>query len=76
MKLYKIIQTVNNNFDTYDSFVVCAENEDKAKLVHKLCDGKYWDDWVTSTDDIIVEYIGEAREGMKEGEILGSFNAG
>ncbi len=31
MKLYKISQNINNNYDTYDSAIVCAENEDEAR---------------------------------------------
>lgn len=34
MKLYKISQNINNGYDTYDSAVVCAENEDEARLIH------------------------------------------
>ena len=75
MKLYLISQEVNNNYDTFDRFVVCAENEEKAKLVHEL-DNYPFGAWVRNVDDITVEYIGEARDGMGEGEILGSFNAG
>ena len=34
--------------------------------------------WVqrTEIDKIMVEYIGEAKEGMKKGVVLSSFNAG
>lgn len=31
MNLYLISQDANNNYDTYDSAVVCAENEDGAR---------------------------------------------
>ncbi len=75
MKLYLISQNVNNEYDTYDSFVVCAENEESAKIVHPL-DNERSSRWVKNPDDITVEYLGEAREGMVAGEILGSFNAG
>lgn len=34
MKIYKISQNVNNEYDTYDSMVVCAENEEEAKRTH------------------------------------------
>jgi len=34
MKLYKLSQDLNNNYDTYDSCVVCAENEDEARMIH------------------------------------------
>ena len=32
MKLYLISQSKNDDYDTYDSAVVCAESEEEAKL--------------------------------------------
>jgi len=34
MKLYRISQDKNDGYDTYDSAVVAAENENEAKLIH------------------------------------------
>jgi len=34
MKIYKIWQEVNNGYDTFDSAIVYAENEDKARRIH------------------------------------------
>jgi len=34
MNIYKISQTQNNDYDTYDSAVVIAENEKAAKRIH------------------------------------------
>jgi len=34
MKLYKLSQNVNNDYDTYDSVIVSAVNEDDAKTIH------------------------------------------
>ena len=34
MKLYKLYQTVNNNWDTYDSVVVAAMSIGEAKMIH------------------------------------------
>lgn len=48
MKLFKISQNKNNRYDTYDSAVVCAENEEDAKTIHP--DGKAND---ASTDPAI-----------------------
>jgi len=87
MKLYRIWQDVNNNYDTYDSAVVCAENEEEARKIHP--DGTYdypededleimdeeYGSWVKKKY-VKVEYIGEAREGLKKGVIVASFNAG
>jgi len=77
MKLYLISQKVNNEYDTYDAFVVCAENEEKAKLIKTLnTEGEDWSDWVKDVKDIKVKYLGEADESIKKGEILGSYNSG
>lgn len=77
MKLYLVSQNVNNGYDTYDGFVVCAKNENDAKLIHKLDDeNSYYGSWVKSIEDIKVEYLGNAIKGLNRGEILSSFNAG
>lgn len=34
MKIFKLSQTLNNDYDTYDSCIVCAENEDEARKIH------------------------------------------
>jgi len=38
MKLYLLSQDVNDEWDTYDSCVVCAEDEDDARRVHPSSD--------------------------------------
>ena len=92
MKLYKIYQEVNNDYDTYDSAIVCADNEEEAKTICPDTD-YIWKsgNWVYTDDetmiardflswcdikDVKVEYIGEAREGLEKGVVLYSFNAG
>jgi hypothetical protein len=81
MKLYLITQEVNNDYDTYDSAVVCAENEDKARMIHpgviEDWDGeqKTWSTWCSSKD-VDVRLIGTARKGILEGVVCASFNAG
>ena len=45
--LYLLWQVVNNDYDTYDSAVVCAESEQKAKEIdpsgHRVAkDGKWY----------------------------------
>lgn len=47
MKLYLLSQSVNNDYDTYDSVVVCAENENEARVVnpggfYKWHDNAWW----------------------------------
>ena len=41
MNLYLLTQTVNNNYDTFDSAVVAAETEEKARLIHPRGDREY-----------------------------------
>lgn len=76
MKLYEIHQSVNNSYDTYDSAIVCAENEEEAKAIHPSgidsCSLNCW----CGIKDIKVDYIGEAKEGLQKGVVCASFNAG
>lgn len=78
MNIYLIEQTVNSGYETYDSAVVCAENEDCAKLVHPSGDdspNRWFSDWAAS-DDVKVTLIGIASHSTKEGVVCASFNAG
>jgi hypothetical protein len=34
MNIYKLTQSVNDDYDTYDSMVVAAESEQEAKNIH------------------------------------------
>lgn len=84
MKLFKLSQDVNDGYDTFDSVIVAAENEDDARNIHPqdnmFSDLPHWDDnypvWCERPDQVTVEYIGEARPDLPKGIILGSFNAG
>lgn len=87
MKIYKISQNVNNDYDTYSDAVVFAENEDEARLIHPDGTYSYKEEEVNSTCDrnygtwakkeyVKVEYVGEAHEGSKVGVICASFHAG
>jgi hypothetical protein len=81
MKLWIIKQNMNNDYDTYSDAVVCADTEEEARLIHP----NGYDDW-DGTDntfstwcgykDVVVEYIGEAKEGLKKGVVCASFHAG
>ena len=70
MKLYLVTQEVNNNYDTYDSAVVCAENEEKAKALHPQVGAD------CKVENVKAEYIGEAKVDLIEGVVCESFNAG
>jgi len=93
MKIYKIWQTVNNDYDVYDAAIVVAENEEDARMMtpNTYAGNIYYPypverrfgwgrelgtDWVYDIKDVNVEYIGEAKEGMPKGVVIGSFNAG
>lgn len=82
MKLYKLSQDKNTGWHTWDAAVVAAENEDLARFVHPMKgfrsdwdgndNGEVW----CNADDVVVEHIGEAKEGAKRGVVVASFNTG
>lgn len=83
MKLWLISQTKNQGYNSFDSAIVAAENEDAARNTHPLCGGSFEDPyhidmWVSShdLDHVSVKYIGEASPEVVAGVILASFNAG
>ena len=85
MNIYKVSQTSNNDYDTFDSMIVIAESEEDARWMHPdkgswddfFCDPLDWliDNWCWP-EECTVELIGEALPGMKPGVVLASFNAG
>lgn len=88
LKLYKISQTVNTGYDTFDSAVVVAESETDASLVHPdgFCakwDGEAWKSERTTgmrtwcaPKDVRVEFVGMPDERFKAGDVVcESFNA-
>lgn len=77
LKIYKISQTENSGYDTYDSCIVCAESEDEARKITP-CHYQWGrvDSWCSSPHKVTVELIGEADSKIEKGIILSSFNAG
>ena len=81
LKLFRLSQSENNNYDTYDSCIVCAENEEDAKTIDPN-GGEFkpysggWGDWALTKEGIKWEEIGIANENQERGVILASFNAG
>jgi hypothetical protein len=82
MKIYLLEQSLNQNWDTYDSIVVIAESEDKARLINPYDDnwahGEHCRGWVSKsdTDKIKVTELGVANKDEKPRVVLASFNAG
>jgi hypothetical protein len=76
MNLYRISQTTNTTWDTFDSAVVAAESEEAARNTHPETSefGREWS-W-TGPENVTVEFIGTAKEGTVAGVICSSFNAG
>ena len=70
MKLYLIYQNYNNQYDTYDSAVVAAKNEEEAGNTEMIGS----DVWAPP-DKVKVKLIGTAIKGTKAGVVLASFNA-
>ena len=88
MNIYRISQSVNQDYDTWDSAVVIAENEEQAKYMHPqkwawdIYDDKTWDGqdeeysgWCP-VEDVRVQLIGTALPGAKQEMVVASFNAG
>jgi len=79
MNLYLLSQGVNNGYETYDSAVVCAETEEKARFIHPdrhaIWDNHGIESWC-EPKDVCVELIGIAVEGMKVGVVCASYSLG
>jgi hypothetical protein len=80
MKLYLISQDQNNDYDTYDSAVVCAKSEEEARNIHpNVFSDDPWEDsgaWCSSPDLVTVIEIGVANPSQAPGIVCSSFNAG
>jgi len=91
MKLWLVTQNVNTGYDTYDSMVVAAVDEESARTMHPS-DCAQWSAtkgcWVwtemqicydsgtwANPDKVSVQYLGTTDRDI-EGVILASFNAG
>ena len=86
MKLFLISQNENSHFDTYDSAVVCAPDEETARRMDpdRSRDGAPYDfgihpalsSWCSSIDHVKAQLIGDAAPGVPLGVVCASFNAG
>jgi hypothetical protein len=81
MNLYLISQKANNGYDTYDSAVVAAPDEETARQMNPgngepMKWGEKWTSWAYAPEQVTVGLLGTAVEGTKQGVICASFNAG
>jgi len=80
MNLYLLSQDFNCDYDTYDSVIVCAENEHEAKRIHPDGDIDKWTKqyptWAYEPHQVSVKYLGVADASIGRGVVLASFNAG
>lgn len=84
--LYLLSQDINRGYDTYDSCIVCAESEEKVRLIHPNRNkGDNWheslhsytyNDWVLPSE-VKVTLIGIANETIELNSVVfASFHAG
>lgn len=80
MNIYYLSQNDVTGYDTYDSCVVVAENENEAKNMHPAWYSTFGEDKRTWTDDInkvSVDYLGVYEGENTEARVIcASFNAG
>jgi len=81
MKLFLISQNTNNNYDTFDSAVVCVPDEETARHCNPQNGEKMrasdWRSnyWCKSPLEVNVKYLGEAAKDITDTLILASYNA-
>jgi len=83
MKLFLVSRTDEHDYDEFDSFVIACETEDEAKTADPFNGepfnwGGHWsitDHWCDSIDKVMVQYLGEADNSVKQGIVCSSFNA-
>ena len=75
MNLYLISQTVNDDWDTYDSAVVAAIDAESAKRIHPSESSAETCSWC-KVKDVQVKLIGYAIPDTDQGVVLASYNAG
>jgi hypothetical protein len=83
MNLYLLSQYEERGYDSFDSCVVAALNEDDARMINPNNYGDHdpWTKssrcWCNSPDDVVVELVGVADKSIDTARIiLSSFNAG
>lgn len=78
MNLYHISQTVNQDYDTFDSAVVCAPDGETAQKMRPgdpRYDSTQAGSWC-EPEHVTVRLIGTATADVAPGVVCASFNAG
>lgn len=87
MNIYYLEQDDNQGYDTFDSCVVIAENEENARTITPADEkgviernwknaDKPWFGWAKKPENVKVTYIGSNENATEEELICASFNAG
>jgi hypothetical protein len=78
MRLWRIWQTENGGYDTYDSAVVVAESEEDARKINPDGEwGRNYSAWAPDPSYVSAMEIGTAAHYLEAGSIvIASFNAG
>lgn len=74
--LYLIWQEEKDDYDTFDSAIVCADDEDEARNTLPSQYSSWGDDWCSSPELVTVELIGTAATDIDKGVVLASFTPG
>lgn len=80
MNLYLVSQEANRDYDTFDSFVIAAPDEETARNTHPnggIIDWRKADwrsDWAFEPEQVVSKLIGTTE--TEQGVICASFNAG
>lgn len=88
MYIYLLTQSENRGYDTFDSCVVCAKDEEEAKGIHpeepwakenEVKTSRWGNDygsWASKPEKVQATLLGTAAPRSVRGVILASFNAG
>ncbi len=82
MNLYLLSQNENCQYNTFDSCVVCAENENEARnIMPDFNSGKPFEPsnsfgtWAFNIEGVEVKLIGTAADTITKGIVIASYNA-
>ena len=84
LKLFLVFRDDAIDYDTYNSFVVCASSRKEAMNTHPDGGTIDWERerswlgsvWCSDVQHVSVKYLGIATGSLKKGVVCSSFNAG